>query len=206
MMLNEKILEFIKFFHDGVISAPYALGIKLTQAALEYLKIGVPKFNELLVISETRHCFIDGIQVIAKTTFGCGQLIIKEYGKLAFTMVDKKTGNAVRVSLTPEFQREMTNFSNKIRGLFKKHEEEKILRLSMDFGDIIMKMNYKDLCVIKKVTITDNSILENANIKHQEFNCEKCGEGILDYAIYKINNQILCPTCANIDVYYEIIN
>ena len=203
LILDDSELEFIKFFHDGIISGPYALGVKLTLAALDYLKIKKPKIKDLLVIAETRHCFIDGIQVIAKTTFGCGDLVIKNYGKLAFTMLHKESGRAIRVSVKPDFQIKMTEFSNNLRDLFKKGEQDKIINLTKSFGKEIMEMKNQDLCIIEEVEITDNSIIENASKKHKEHNCENCGESILDYAIEEINGKILCKVCAKKDVYYK---
>ena len=204
-MLNDETLKFAKFFHDGMISAPYALGIKLTLAALDGLSIKKPKIKDLFVISETRHCFMDGIQVISKATFGCGDLVIKDYGKLALTMVDKKTGNAVRVTVKPEFQKKMTAVSNKIRELFELKDRKKILEITENFGKEIMESNSNDICIVKRVKITDKSIIENASIKHKEFNCALCGESILEYAINWVDGKVLCPVCAKKDKYYELI-
>ncbi|MFX1451378.1 MAG: FmdE family protein [Promethearchaeota archaeon] len=204
-MNENEMLEFARYFHDGVISAPYALGIKLTLAALDKLGIKNPRIKDLFVISETRHCFMDGIQVVSKATYGCGDLIIKNYGKLALTMLDKKTGNAVRVTVTPNFQKKMTDISNKIRELFKLNDRKKILEITENFGEEIMDMKMQDICIVKNVRITDNSLIENASIKHKEFLCENCGESILDYAVKVIAGKSLCPICAKTDKYYEII-
>jgi formylmethanofuran dehydrogenase subunit E len=204
-MNNDELFKFAKFFHDRVISAPYALGIKMTLAALEELEIKEPKIKELFVISETRHCFMDGIQVVSKATYGCGDLVIKNYGKLALTMLDKKTGNAVRVSVKPEFQVKMTKISNEMRELFKINDRKKILEITKNFGEEILEEDKKNLCIIRKVKITDDSMIENASIKHKEFLCEKCGESILEYAVNELNGKKLCPICAKKDKYYEII-
>ncbi len=204
-MNENKMLEFARYFHDGVISAPYALGIKLTLAALDKLGIKNPKIKDLFVISETRHCFMDGIQVVSKATYGCGDLIIKNYGKLALTMLDKKTGNAVRVTVKSNFQERMTEISNKIRELFEINDRKKILEITKNFGKEILDMKMQEICIVKKVKITDNSLIENASIKHNEFLCENCGESILDYAVEEIDGKKLCPVCAKTDKYYEIL-
>lgn len=201
----EELLNFAKYFHDGVISAPYALGIKMTLAALEKLEIEKPKIKDLFVVSETRHCFMDGIQIVSKATYGCGDCVIKNYGKLALTVLDKKTGNAVRVSVKPDFQKKMTLFSNRIRKLFETGDQRKILEISKNFGKEIIEDDSKNICIIKKVKIIDNSLIENASLKHKELLCEICGESILDYAVVKINKKNLCSVCAETDKYYETI-
>lgn len=58
--------------------------------------------------------------------------------------------------------------------------------------------------MIKKIKILDNSIMENALMKHKEFKCEKFGESILDYAKVDDNGKILCPVCAQKDIYYKV--
>jgi formylmethanofuran dehydrogenase subunit E len=66
------------------------------------------KDKELLVISETGKghaagCFLDGIMTATGCTYGKSNIEKRYYNKMAFTLIDNKTGRAVRVSLKPDF-------------------------------------------------------------------------------------------------------
>ena len=48
-------------------------------------------------------CFLDGIMTATGCTYGKSNIEKLYYNKMAFTLVDNKTGRSVRVSLKPEF-------------------------------------------------------------------------------------------------------
>ena len=76
------------------------LGVRVGLAGLKLLDIDLtirqPKKN-LMIISETDGCFVDGIEVTAHVSVGHRSLKIEDYGKIAATFVDLKSGRAVRL-------------------------------------------------------------------------------------------------------------
>jgi hypothetical protein len=52
-------------------------------------------------------CFADGVQCATGCTFGKGNIHKQPYGKLAFTLIDKATNRAVRISYRPTLQKQI---------------------------------------------------------------------------------------------------
>lgn len=75
------------------------LGVRIALAGLKWLdrELAAKRSTNLLVISETDGCFVDGLEVTARVSVGHRSLRIRDYGKIAATFVDLKTGAAVRL-------------------------------------------------------------------------------------------------------------
>lgn len=103
----EKILEIGVAFHGHRCPA-MPMGLKAGLAAMKALGVEHAKDKELFVESETGKghaagCFLDGIMVATGCTYGKSNIEKRYYNKMAFTLIDRKTGRAVRVSLKPDF-------------------------------------------------------------------------------------------------------
>jgi formylmethanofuran dehydrogenase subunit E len=84
------------------------MGLRAGLAAMKSLGVERAKDKELIVESETGEghaagCFVDGIMAATGSTYGKGNITKLGYNKMAFTLIDARTGKAVRVSLKPEF-------------------------------------------------------------------------------------------------------
>ena len=76
------------------------LGVRIALAGLKLLDTDPTmqrRKKSLLVISETDGCFVDGVEVTAQVSVGHRSLKIEDYGKIAATFVDIRSGRAVRV-------------------------------------------------------------------------------------------------------------
>lgn len=75
------------------------LGARIGLAGAGALGLETPCSDKrLLVILETDGCFADGIETATGCTLGHRTLRIEDYGKIAATFVETKTGQAVRVA------------------------------------------------------------------------------------------------------------
>lgn len=99
------------------------LGLRAGAAAMNRLGVERSKDKELFAIVELgddhcSHCFADGIQAVTGCTFGKGNLRKTGYGKFGVTLVDRKSGQAVRVVPRAEAQARMkeTPFFLEYRG------------------------------------------------------------------------------------------
>lgn len=104
-------LEVALAFHGHRCPA-MPMGLRAGLAALKALGAERAKDKELVVESETGEghaagCFLDGVMVATGATYGKGNIKKLYYNKMAFTLIDVKTGKAVRVSLRPEFVEKM---------------------------------------------------------------------------------------------------
>jgi formylmethanofuran dehydrogenase subunit E len=84
------------------------MGIRAGMAGMKALGVERSKDKELFVISETGKghaagCFLDGIMTATGCTYGKSNIEKLHWSKMAFTLIDQKTGKAVRVSIKPDF-------------------------------------------------------------------------------------------------------
>jgi formylmethanofuran dehydrogenase subunit E len=104
--LNEYYNVALSFHGHRCPAMP--MGLRAGLAAMTALGVERAKDKELVVESETGDghaagCFVDGVMVATGATYGKGNIRKLFYNKMAFTLIDVKTGRAVRVSLKPEF-------------------------------------------------------------------------------------------------------
>jgi len=108
MMENfEELFETGLKFHGHRCPA-MPMGIKAGLAAMKVLGVRRAPDKELSVISETGNdhaagCFMDGIMTATGCTYGKSNIEKLYYNKMAFTLIDNKTGRSVRISLKPDF-------------------------------------------------------------------------------------------------------
>ena len=112
--LNEYYEVGVKFHGHKCPAMP--MGLRAGLAALKVLGVERAKDKELIVESETGEgnaagCFVDGIMVATGATYGKSNIKKLRYGKMAFTLIDEKSGRAVRVFLKPDFLREGPRFA-----------------------------------------------------------------------------------------------
>ena len=71
-----------------------AIGFQAARILMELLNVRKAPDEELLAIVETDACGADAIQVMTGCTFGKGNFIFKNYGKHAFSLMDRRKGKA----------------------------------------------------------------------------------------------------------------
>ena len=90
------------------------MGLRAGLAAMKVLEVERAQDKELLLRSETGKghaagCFLDGLMMATGCTYGKSNVEKLYYNKMAFTLIEAKTGRAVRVSLKPEFFEQALN-------------------------------------------------------------------------------------------------
>ncbi len=78
------------------------MGLRVGAAAMNKLGVERAKDGQLMALIEIGDdhcatCFADGVQMITGCTFGKGNIRKLHYGKWGLTLIEKKTGRAVRV-------------------------------------------------------------------------------------------------------------
>jgi len=110
-MDDKQILTDALKFHGHKCYASVA-GVRVGLAALRTLGVKRSGGTQLYSILETGEdhggiCFGDGVQYTTGCTFGKGNIRKQPYGKLAFTLIEKATNRAVRVSYKPTLQKQI---------------------------------------------------------------------------------------------------
>ena len=162
--------DVVKF--HGHSCAGLAIGFRAANIAI-MSGFSKSEDEELVAIVENNSCSVDAIQYILGCTFGKGNLIFKDFGKQAFTIIKRKNGEAIRICLKP-ISRD---------------------KLSKDeFFNLIMKSPEDKIFFIKKFKIEDSEIPIKARI-FSSIICENCGESVMETKIKFFNNQKLCIPC-----------
>jgi formylmethanofuran dehydrogenase subunit E len=113
------------FFHGHKCPA-MPMGLRVGAAAMNRLGVERAKDGQLIALVELGEdhcatCFADGVQMITGCTFGKGNIRKLNYGKWGLTLIDKKTGRAVRVSPRAEAMK-----ANKQTEFFSEYREKGI--------------------------------------------------------------------------------
>jgi formylmethanofuran dehydrogenase subunit E len=110
-MTEKGILQDALKFHGHKCWASVA-GVRAGLAALKSLGVRRSGGTQLFAVVEIGEdhggmCFGDGVQYATGCTFGKGNISKKPLGKLAFTLIEKSTNQAVRVCYKPTLQKQI---------------------------------------------------------------------------------------------------
>jgi len=89
----KKCIEFHGHLCPGLV-----YGYLVAKEGINLLKLKRSKDEEVVVISENDSCAVDALQVLLGTSTGKGNLIFKDYGKNAYTILNRSQKRAFRFS------------------------------------------------------------------------------------------------------------
>jgi len=167
------------------------LGVRIGLAGLAALGLESPvNKSTALVIIESDGCFADGIEVATGATIGHRTLHVNDFGKMAATFADVKTGRSIRISPTSNIRERALSYApDEPRRYFAQLQGYQV-------------MPDAELLRIQEVAL--NPTLEELISKPlARVTCDYCGEEIINEREVNVNGAVLCRTCAN-DGYYLI--
>jgi formylmethanofuran dehydrogenase subunit E len=159
------------------------------------LAIGI-RAAELAAVVETDMCGVDAVQVLTGCTFGKGNLVHRDYGKMAFSFFDRKTGKGFRAILKPEIQAEM---AAEIGPLMKKMNEgtitDKEKKTLEDFREArkekFLSATLEEIFLVSELT----ALAPRQARVLQSLCCETCGEMTMESRTRKFDGKTLCIPC-----------
>jgi formylmethanofuran dehydrogenase subunit E len=89
-------------FH-GHLCPGLVYGYRVSKEAIRLLGIHRASDEEIVTLCENDSCAVDGFQKLLGTTAGKGNLVIRDYGKNAYTVFSRKAGKAYRFSRTTTY-------------------------------------------------------------------------------------------------------
>jgi formylmethanofuran dehydrogenase subunit E len=199
-MKNEEILssgDFTKCveFH-GHMCPGLAIGFQAARTLMERLGVRKTPDEELIAIVETDACGADAIQVMTGCTFGKGNFIFKNYGKHAFSLIDRRKGTGLRVCLRSDaFQMdpESLSLSEKLqKDEASENEIERFRQLQQKRTQKILDAGAESLFKVEEIS---PDILPKARIM-ESVNCDFCGEPTKMDLLRKMNGKRMCIPCA----------
>ena len=168
------------------------LGVRFGLKGMAVLGFEVSlRHKHLLIISETDGCFIDGIIAVTKCTVGHRTLRVEDYGKVAATFINVKTGQAIRISPT---------FDVREKAHLYAHEEKRHYFAQMQAYQI---MPDEELMNVQEVAL-NFSLDELISHSGKRVSCERCGEEIINEREVIIEGKIYCKSCAEGGYYQSI--
>jgi formylmethanofuran dehydrogenase subunit E len=191
-------LEFGQKFHGHKCPA-MPMGLRVGAAAMNALGVERAKDGQLVAFVDLGDdhcatCFGDGLQVIMGTTFGKGNLKKRHIGKWAVTVVDRKTGKAVRVTPNAEAM-----LANKQTAFFKEYREKGIpasLVPAEVVDPLITNVMNAPADKLLNVSSVFDYKLEPKKDSFASFVCEECGEmTVMEYGRIKGDKKV-CIDCA----------
>ncbi|MGF7118996.1 FmdE family protein [Methanobacterium oryzae] len=196
--LNIKPYSDVTEFH-GHVCPGSAMGYKAAEIAIKELSSKKAVDEELVCITENDTCAVDAIQVVTGCTFGKGNLIFYDYGKQAYTFINRETEDAVRVSLKNTFNvanidPELSKLRQKVKA-GESSEEEKVelgKRLNI-ISEAIINLPDDEIFNIEHIK---EKIPDKASI-FKSIKCQNCGEMVSEHRIKLKNGKNLCIPCFN---------
>lgn len=98
-LLPDDFVDAIDF--HGHLCPGLTIGYRAATIAMSMLGVEPGIDEELVGIVENDSCGVDAFQTITGCTLGKGNLIYKDYGKQAYTLVRRSDGRGVRIILSP---------------------------------------------------------------------------------------------------------
>jgi formylmethanofuran dehydrogenase subunit E len=133
-----------------------AIGFQAARTIMERLSARKAPDEELVAIVETDACGADAIQVMTGCTFGKGNFLFKNYGKHAFSLMDRKQGKGVRVCLRSDafkLDPEFLSLSEKVqKDEASAREIERYRQLQQKRVENILRADTDSLFKIEEVT------------------------------------------------------
>ena len=191
--ISEELIRKTIDFH-GHSCPGLAIGIRASEVALA--EVGRSSDEEVVAVVENDNCAVDAIQFLISCTYGKGNLIHLDYGKLAFGFYRRSDGKAIRLVGKPgifetrngEFMRlRKTKMMRNLTG-----EEEDLLKTATAVRvKQIMEADPEDLF---RMTSTQGPVPKKAQILETMI-CEDCGEPTMESRTRRFLGRTLCIPC-----------
>jgi formylmethanofuran dehydrogenase subunit E len=175
-----------------------ALGYRAAEYALQHLRADRSEDEDLVVIVENDACGVDAIQVVAGCSIGKGNLIFQDFGKHAYTFIDRKSNRAIRLVQRPEpVIRRIDPDASALRervmsGPATPAEQKEFHERQAHVIDTILTMPIDELFIARGVK---PEIPVKAKI-FTSVQCASCGEMVAEHRARVRKGTFVCIPCA----------
>lgn len=181
-------------FH-GHVCGGLAIGYTAANAGLQWLKSHRALDEELVAVVETDACCVDAIQVLTGCTFGKGNLLYRDYGKMCFTFFSRATGKGVRLAMkNGSFQvdpRQVELFGKARAGAITDDERAELEKLGAQRTAELLEFPAEELFDFIEVT---EKMPVKARIAPSK-PCSRCGEPTMETKLEQLGDMLVCRGC-----------
>jgi formylmethanofuran dehydrogenase subunit E len=191
--ISEELIEKTVAFHGHSCPGLF-IGIRAAELVLQRLT-HVDK-ADLVAVVETDMCGVDAIQFLTGCTFGKGNLIHKDYGKMAFSFYDRSKTAGFRAVLRPDISGDI---GSELRGLMKKVETGtasnveslRVEKLRKELQKRYMEASLEEMFIVTEPSLP---VPKPARIL-VSLKCEACGEMAMESRTRRFDGKTLCLPC-----------
>ncbi len=187
----ESLLQESARIH-GHLCPGQVLGVKMSMLGLREIGIRDPKGKDrksIIVFVEMDRCATDAVQSVTGCSLGHRTMKFMDYGKMAATFVNLRTGKAKRVIAKEESRRKAREYFPEIENKYAAQLEAYRIMPNEELFDVMkvhVKINPEDM----------------PGRPLRRIKCESCGEYVQDLREVYQDGKILCRPCAQ-SGYYE---
>ncbi len=193
-------IHFERLLHQSVqihghLCPGQVLGIKMSILGLREAGIKDPKGNDrknIIIFVEMDRCATDAVQSVTGCSLGHRTMKYMDYGKMAATFVNLKTGKAIRVLANEGARQNAKEYFPEIENKYKAQLEAYKIMSDHDLFDVMevhVEINAEDM----------------PGRPLNRVQCEHCGEYVQDSREVNTDGKVLCKPCAG-GGYYAISN
>lgn len=161
------------------------LGVRMGLYAGELLGLELPQRDKrLYTFVETDGCFVDGVTATTGCSIGHRTLRLMDYGKVAASFVDTKTGNAIRIWPNSQCRARAADYAPAAPNRW---------RAQLEAYQVMPAADLLSACKIE-LLIDLKALIARPGVR---VNCSICGEEILNQREVHRDGSVLCPACAD---------
>jgi len=180
----------------GHICAGQVLGVRMAMLGLLKLGLEDPQNNKedrkrLVTFVEIDRCATDAVSVVTGCRLGKRALKFRDFGKMAATFVDLKTGRAIRISAKESSKALARQLHPELES---KNQQQMLAYREMADDDLFMTQWVK-------IELPPE---EFPGYKSERIVCDSCGEGVNFRREVRRDGKTLCRSCAG-EGYYEVL-
>jgi formylmethanofuran dehydrogenase subunit E len=183
-------------FH-GHVCPGLSIGYRAAHTAMDRLQEKRAADEEIVAVVETDACSADAVQVLTGCTFGKGNFIYRDYGKMALTLLSRNTGRGVRVALKPDAfkpdEEHMALIQKITRGDATAEEHNRFEELHFKRTCNILEAPSDELFSVSSVAV---ELPARARIEPSE-PCARCGEPTMPSKMNVVDGRKVCRGCLN---------
>jgi len=174
------------------------LGLRVGAAAMNKLCVERATDGQLMALVEIGEnhcatCFADGVQMITGCTFGKGNIKKLHYGKWGVTLIDKKSGRAVRVAPRAEAME-----ANKHTEFFSKYREKGVPASEVPDG-VVAPLIERVMNAPEDQLLNVGELFEkhwqDSPHSFDSFKCDMCGEMTVEPYGRLLGDKRVCIPC-----------
>ena len=179
--------------HHNKLCQRQVLGVRIGLLAGRLFEMPLPQPEKrLLAIAETDGCFVDGVSAATGCYLGRRTLRIEDYGKIAVTFVDSRTGQAIRIAPHLNVRELAREYAPSARNKW----EAQLIGYQHIPDELLLHWQPVEM------TVPVKQIIGQAG---KRVNCEICGEEIINQREVIREGSVMCKSCAGESYFYSAL-